>query len=57
MDDIRRVTELLDEAGPSPTVTAMGRQRLDELIAQAPAVGRPRPVESIGQEPAADGER
>ncbi|MEV0407234.1 CU044_5270 family protein [Actinoallomurus sp. NPDC050550] len=49
---MRRVTELLDEGGPSPTVAATGRQRLDELIAQAPAAGRPRTGESIGQEPA-----
>ncbi|GAA4628636.1 hypothetical protein GCM10023196_045850 [Actinoallomurus vinaceus] len=52
MDDIRRVTELLDEGGPSPTVAATGRQRLDELIAQAPTAGRPRAGESIAQEPA-----
>ncbi|MCO6011164.1 CU044_5270 family protein [Actinoallomurus purpureus] len=43
MDDIRRVTELLDEGGPSPTVAATGRQRLDELIGQEPRTDQPKP--------------
>ncbi|MCO5970700.1 CU044_5270 family protein [Actinoallomurus soli] len=37
MDDIREVTELLEEGDPSAAVMAMGRRRLDELIRQEPA--------------------